>query len=234
MIYRLLPPIVALAAILASGVVHGLWSGRFGPPADLEAAAARLKNVPLVIGDWSGTEQTMNASQLKAAEAVGYISRHYEKVGTGASPEERVALDVTVLCGPTGPMAVHPPTVCFTATGLKQTTSTERMQVVETGTARRHELFDTLFGKDTAGESLRLRTLWSWTGTGLWQAPDSPRFTFAPQPYLYKIYVTRRLEPFAEGDVAPDGESEHDPREEFLEQFLPELNRALFPEPDKG
>ncbi|HUG92489.1 MAG TPA: exosortase-associated EpsI family protein [Planctomycetaceae bacterium] len=234
---RLLPPVLALAVILAAGVVHGLWSGRWGPSPDIEAASARLQSVPLIVGQWTGTDLPTDSRQLKAAEAAGHLFRQYV---WNKGPNESDSLgqpdtvNVLILCGPTGPMAVHPPTVCFTSVGLNQITPTARTRVADRDSPQPHELFETTFAKNTPEESVRLTTLWTWTATGHWQAPDAPRLTFARHPYLYKLYVTREIsaslnEP-AESEPDPEAAAGDTIEAKFLKALLPELNKALFGE----
>jgi hypothetical protein len=230
-IRRFLPLLLALAILLASGVVHGVWTGRFGPSPDMTAAAARLDKVPSVVGQWTATELPMDKEQLEAAEAAGFVHRQYIRHPDSAG-ESPVAVKVLILCGRTGPIAVHPPTVCFTSQGMKQVTPEQRTRVADKNSPRPHELFETEFAKHTPEQSVNLQTFWTWTATGHWQAPSSTRFTFARHPFLYKLYVTRELLPAEVRELAgadsQQTDQQTDPSLEFLDEFLPALNRALF------
>ena len=66
-----------------------------------------------------------------------------------------------------------------------------------------------------------LRIFWTWHGPAGWAAPEEARWQFASQPTLSKLYVVRETGGAA---VAPD----RDPCNDFLDVFLPELNRAVF------
>src|SRR5262245_44831048 len=100
-------PFVACAVLLASGVLHGLWSGRWQFSDEASKATERLEQVSLAIGDWDGDEHEIDSRQIRAAGATGYLSRRYVNRQTGE------VIWCTVLCGPPGPIAVHPPDVCF-------------------------------------------------------------------------------------------------------------------------
>jgi hypothetical protein len=67
-----------------------------------------------------------------------------------------------------------------------------------------------------------LEIYWAWNGGEGWAAPESPRFFFARFPVLYKLYVIREVSP-------REKRGKTDPYSEFLQDFLPELNRALTP-----
>ena len=46
----------AAAALVVVGLVHGYWTDRWTTSADTAAAAARLQDIPLNVGDWIGEE----------------------------------------------------------------------------------------------------------------------------------------------------------------------------------
>ncbi len=66
---RLLSWITALTLLVAAGVLHGLWSERWRPADALEAAAVRLEQVPLEIGDWQGKAIDTDAESFAQAGA---------------------------------------------------------------------------------------------------------------------------------------------------------------------
>src|SRR4051794_17378937 len=107
---RLLPFLGAAAVLTASGVVHGLWTDRWGAD-DLPAAAARLGRVPYQIGDWKGAPAEVDALMLAQAEAAGHLSRKYVNPSTGAE------VSVLVVCGRTSAIAVHTPDICYVRSG---------------------------------------------------------------------------------------------------------------------
>jgi hypothetical protein len=223
---RYLPLAVTLVLLASAGVVHGLWTNRWGLPPDIEAAAARLQAIPTTVGEWTSTEVPIDERQLILAEAVGHLSRRYERtIEQQNGPPVTQAVNVMVLCGPTGPMSVHPPTVCFTSAGLEQTYAERRMEVLPKDKSQPDTFFETEFVRSAAAAPLRMQTLWSWSPGDRWQAAGNPRFAFARAPFLYKIYVTR--ETLNRAADEPQSSDQSDPSIKFLEVFLPELNKAI-------
>lgn len=105
---------LAILAIAAGGVAHGLVTDRWGLPAQVAAISARVLTLPVEIDSWASTETPLDPRQLEMAGAVGATSRTYVDSITG----ERV--QIHVLAGRPGPISLHEPTVCFTGAGLTQ------------------------------------------------------------------------------------------------------------------
>src|SRR5262245_30731902 len=97
---RTLPLLAAFLLLALSGIVHGLWTGRWGPSPDLRAAAARCEEVPATVGDWEGHPFELDRRVLAAAEVQGYASRRYVNRRT------RESVSVLLVCGRPGPMSV--------------------------------------------------------------------------------------------------------------------------------
>src|SRR5262245_42628544 len=101
--------VTALAVVALSGLVHGLWTDRWGKPAILERALARVNEVPLKVGSWQGTAQDVDVETFRRAGAQAFWVRSYTDSQTGAS------VLVILMCGRAGRMAVHTPEVCYRA-----------------------------------------------------------------------------------------------------------------------
>ena len=223
---RYIPAISGLAIVVTGGLLHGFSTDRWGRDLDLEQAAGRLTTVPQTLGagsDWVSEEVPTNSRQLAQAEALGHFSRRFVKRGDGTTSNEGASVNVLVLCGRMGPIAVHPPTVCFTNSGLHQEKPEERYVVTGTAGAPLGEFFHSVFSRNVDGVPMRLQTFWAWYGPKGFQAPDNPRLAFAGEHFLYKIYVTRLLS----ADEPPLDES---PCVEFLRAFLPALQQHLTPD----
>src|SRR5690242_1787433 len=109
---RLVPAAVAVALVVLSGVVHGFWTGRWSaPPAG--DVAGRLDAVALDLGDWQGQKLEPDARQVDGMAGVLY--RRYVNRATGS------AVNVYLVCGRSGPVAVHTPDVCYGASGYQVT-----------------------------------------------------------------------------------------------------------------
>jgi len=207
---------VAAVCILGTGIAHGLKTERWWSSPALQQAASRLDELPSEIGDWTSKPVEMSERQLQQAEATNHFSRQYINRKTGA------VLSVMMLCGPPGPISVHPPTVCFTSQGFRLVAPETRYTLtLDDGTVL-GELFVGEFVRPSQTGTLIMRTFWGWNATGDWQAPDNPRATFAPlNNFLYKVYVSR-------GMVGLDEPLESDPCVDFMKELLAEAKKDLF------
>jgi hypothetical protein len=210
---RIVVGAIAVAAVLLTGLVHGFWTDRWTTNQATAAAAARLANVPNVIGEWEG--EPINAAPRQTDEIAGHLYRRYVNRQTGA------AVTVMLFCGRSGPMSIHTPDVCYQGGGF-EVGATARHTIPGTDGTPAAEFKTAPFYKASAADRSQLRIFWSWSAAGEWTVPNSPRFAFARRPFLYKLYVIR--------EMADSNEPlESDPCREFLRQLLPELQRCLFP-----
>jgi hypothetical protein len=201
---------VAIAAVLGltllSGVVHGYLDGRWSSKTDLIAVGKRLHDLPPRSGDWVLSE----TSEL--AEGAAEILRCYGsemRVYRNEKTDDRVT--VAVLFGPRGPIAVHTPEVCYSSVGTRQTR--ERQVESITTVAMHHELWSVQFSKD-GDPTPSLEVWYAWTAGSQWQASKYPRFWMAEN--LCKIQV-----------AGPVGDEGNQPCRQFLEEFLPDLEKIL-------
>jgi len=216
---RVLAQALAFLLLAVSGVVHGLWTGRWGPSAALEAAA-RCDRVAMTLGDWEGQATVLPPRHLAVAEIAGYVSRRYVNRGTGQT------VSVLLVCGRPGPIAVHAPTVCFEGSGYHMLDNEEKYTLQPSTDSGPANFRTVRFQKPgVAPETLRI--FWSWRGRGAWMVPDKPRLTFARSGFLYKLYVVHRLS-------SADDPLEEDPALDFLRLLLPELQRCLSPISDQA
>ncbi|MHC4875302.1 MAG: exosortase-associated EpsI family protein [Planctomycetota bacterium] len=220
-----IPLLSGLLLLIAGGIVHGMWTGRW-ESADLTGIAERVHDVPKQINDWICIEEgSVSDAELKMAELSSYSMRHYRNQRTGA------VVTMLLMCGPTGPVAVHPPTACYAGQGYEQIGETQLHRVAlakHVGDAERgsfqdatHHLMTARFRKPGRANSRKARIFWSWTTDGHWSTPASPRLEFAGCSVLFKLYVTHEAH-----DLLPlDGTT---PGEEFLRELLPAVRNAVF------
>ena len=204
----------AAAVLVASAVAHGVFTNRWGPPRDLRAASDRLANVPEVIGDWEARPMEVDSRQLAAAEAYGHLARRYVNRRTGDE------VSVLILCGRPGPVALHPPTLCYQGAGYSVMTAPEDFPV-RTPAGRVGSLQTIRMSKEGPNPE-PLRVFWGWSAGGPFATPDNPRRAYAGAGYLYKVYVVRRL-------GRAEEPLEADPAAGFVRELLPVLNAALAP-----
>ncbi|QDU36101.1 hypothetical protein Mal4_03840 [Maioricimonas rarisocia] len=206
---------LALIVTIGSGLAHGILTDRWGVPETVHEAAARLQNVPAAIPGWTSTDQEMDDRVLEQAGAIGYLARSYVNEQTGSN------VQVTVLCGRPGPLATHPPTVCFVNAGMMQVRPTESILIEPGDDAPPAEFQITDFDPPESAGTSRTRTLWSWSPDGRnWSAPEQSRIEFAKHQHLYKLYILSSTLPQEDEQLAPEVE-------QFIQQFLQQLGTAV-------
>ncbi len=212
--------VVAAAVIVGSAYAHGVWTLRWTGTHELEVAASSVTQIPKEFGDWTGEDIEVSARTMDQAGALGHISRRYENKGTGQS------VTVMLMCGLTGPLAAHLPTICLPNAGMNVATP-EKLYTVRRDESREWGQFAWAEFKGTQGGAVaRTRLFWAWSTDGLkWQAPSHPRVALAGYPYLFKIFVHRDLDP-NESKVAKGGDLREDPAVLFMQEFLPEVKKA--------
>jgi len=217
---RYLPIVALLGLLLAYGVAEGLWTHRWVESHAVQAAVDRLKDVPKTVGPWKcGEDMQLPDRQVARAEMAGYLSRNYVHGKTDQ------VLQVLLVCGPPGPTSLHPPEVCFQGAGFIQVGAKEQLEIKSDRNAQPAQFWVGRFQK-TGAMREQLRSAWAWSATGQWLAPQNPRFDFASEGALYKLYVNR--------EVTGLEEPREDPTSDFLKEFLPELNKTLFPPSSSG
>lgn len=204
--------LAAMLIIALTGVVHGLWTHRWGTNEDLIRAAARLKKADLNFEGWKGHDLELDPAKLKLAEIVGYRSWLAEQERT------QRAVSLLLLCGEHGPISVHTPQYCYGGVGYEMV-----------GDPVHHEftlpdgkiatLWTARFHKPEASGEPPLRIFWGWNDGAGWQAPEYPRASFFGA--LFKIYAVREMKSL-------DDPLESDPCVALLKQALPRLQKELF------
>lgn len=184
-------------------------------PAALQAAAAQLQEpLPQRIGNWQmfGPEQQLGDDEQRMLQCRAYVYRIYEHVQTGD------VISVALLLGPTGPIAVHTPEICYSSRDYS-ISDDRRETAIEDADHVAHTFWEIRATPNQAGP-LPLRVLYGWTTGAAWEATRRPRFAFGGSPYLYKLQLT--------GPVTADSPpSEFDPCQDFLAQFLAQAGPRL-------
>src|SRR5262249_9023634 len=93
----------AFVPLFFSGIVHGLWTDRWGLSAAPTASAERLQHIPLVLGEWRGEEVPIDADSSKGV--AGYLCRRYVN-------QRNEMVTVALVCGRPGAVVTHTPDVC--------------------------------------------------------------------------------------------------------------------------
>ncbi len=205
-------PLTAAALVISAGVVHGLWTDRWNLSDEPGASAARLGQVPMAIGDWQG--QVIDKDTQPPAGVVGYLCRRYVNSRSGA------AVTVVIVTARPGPACIHTPDACYVASGYQYS----GLQKYAMKTEPAAEFWTAPFFKQKAADQRNLRIFWAWNAAGSWQAPDSPRFTFARYPVLHKLYLIREM-------ATSEEPLDEDACIEFMKEFQPAFQRAMFGQP---
>ena len=200
--------IVALLMLAASGIIQGFWTDRWGASTQLAEAVARLERVPRYVGEWGADpkkDPPISDEELENAEVVGHLSRIYHHPTKGD-------VNLLLLCGRPGPIAVHSPEICFPGEGFN-------LEGGESVRVAKAEFRMIRVGKNKLLPE-HLRVFWSLSSGNGWSTPEDPRLTFVGSRFLYKLHVVRRLE-------KPDEPVKDDPTVEFLQVLLPILDEHL-------
>ena len=199
-----------LSLLGASGADAVLNRGLHDPAA-VKAAAARLNSIPEQIGAWTSSPEEIDERERRMAEIVGSVRRTYR------NSENGYVVSLTILCGASGPMSVHPPTACFEGVGYELSSGPSVVTFADADDTQ-SSLNRATFRLPGSQMSDVVRVFWGWSDDGKWTAPANPRLAFRGQPYLFKLYVVDRSLPRTD-DVRQS--------EAFLAEALPEIRREL-------
>jgi hypothetical protein len=208
---RFLVPALAISAIVASGVVHGYWTGRWDAADNAERSAARLRQLPLRLGDWQGQDLAVDPAEVGKVSA--YLYRRYINQRNGAS------VAVILASGRPGPVSIHTPDVCYTASGYESA----RWEVIAPSldpSLPAAQFKTAHFVKTKSAGQTHLRVFWAWNAGGAWAVPENPRLAFAGYPVLYKLHMVR--------DMASANEPlEEDPGMDLLRLLVAEFHKSV-------
>lgn len=206
----LLATLLTLGLTIVSGAVFGKMSNRWGPSKYSLAAAEKLESLPEDFGAWKlQSSEEMTETTVAMLECSGYISRVY------VNQESGEVVNVAVILGPAGPIAVHTPEVCYSSRAHKALGQRKSITIGDSD----DKFWALTFEKNDLSASL-IRVYYGWTRGNQWVAAKDPRFAFATSPYLYKIQLASYL------PAGTDLEG-NDPCENFLADFVPLLRDYL-------
>ncbi|MCC6420729.1 MAG: exosortase-associated EpsI family protein [Gemmataceae bacterium] len=214
---RLLPVAAAVVVLLFSGLVHGVWTDRWAELEDLHAAVARLDRLPLNLGEWQGEEVPMKNRQ--SSGLAGCLARRYVHRPTGK------AVTIFLGCGRPGPVSIHTPDVCYAASGFEVEAKKE-VALPADSACPGAAFYTSMLRHTRGGDRTQMRIFWSWHADGKWEVAENPRFTFARQQILYKLYVIREATGLNAG-LGRGGELSADPCVELMNQLLPAFRRQV-------
>jgi hypothetical protein len=199
--------------VASLGVVHGVYTDRWGPSGQLEQALAGLPRIPSRIDKWGGEDLPFDLQELSRAGIRGGVFRRYTNQDT------REEISFLVVCGRGGPISVHTPDICYAGAGYQQLDKEQRKEVA-IGDGSSHTFSVARFAKPGVVPT-QMEIYWTWSRDGIdWRAPENPRLALARAPALYKMYVSREFKPKSREESRPSCET-------FLRQALPAIRQAL-------
>jgi len=196
-----------------SGALDGRLTRRWGAGPGLAQAAERLAQLPEACGDWQLVQQfSLDEQTTDMLACAGYVNRAYLHPATGRM------VRVAVLLGPSGPISVHTPEVCYSSRNYARPGERQRLRLKDRG-ATEHQ-FWTVALRANDVDARMLLVSYAWSEGGPWQAPAHPRLHFSGQPRLYKL------------QLAVPGDAVDDPLQmaavrDFLADFLPLIGAHL-------
>jgi hypothetical protein len=202
---------LAVLLLVTSGVVHGLYSGRWSTTAELDAGIARVPTVPMEFDGWKAELGESNADEFAQAGAIAYWTRKYRKDGN-----EVLAI---LMVGRAGRMAVHTPEVCYAGAGYGLVGQPSPYLLKGAGDKELGTFWTASFKKPgPSGSDLQL--YWGWNDGAGWKAPDNPLWTYSGRPVLYKLYLSQQV-------VGMTGPTATNLMDDFLRSFVPVLDATL-------
>jgi hypothetical protein len=203
----------AFAMLAATGVAHGVLTDRWPLPG---ASAAPLTALPMTIGDWDGSAGELDPEVLARMGEGEALLRTYVNRVNGA------VVTIFLSAGRAGPIvASHRPESCYPGAGYAFAEPITRRSLSDGSEGPPQEFDVATFSKTERASPIHVRVFWSWSATGHWQIPTSPRLAFAGKRRVCKLYVIRQL---VQSKEPLDG----DPAQSFLEALIPEMNKSYF------
>lgn len=206
---------LGVCAVVGVTAVQGVLTERWGGK-DIAGELRRDADVleasfPREFGPWQMVGDTeADPTQLRAAGAVGHISREYKNADTGAR------IGVFVVCATPANASGHTPDRCYPSAGF-EIAEQEHREVIQLEDGTTAEAFSGSFKKP--GESLRI--MWTYAATGKWMAPQIARIELANFPAVYKLYAIVNETGLPRGEGTRIGL-------QFLSDLIPEFDRAIF------
>jgi len=191
--------VTVIVLTLASGSLYGHLTQRWGPAADLVAAADHVRSFPKTVGAWQLIEEsTMPVKTQQTLECAGYVNRTYLHQETGQS------IGLALIVGPAGPTAVHTPEICYSSRSYTIEAAAQKIFIDEQGPS----FWGIRFKSRHAGAP-PLQVYYAWNDGAQWEASENPRLQFGGRRLLYKIQVS--------GDAGSGfGKELSDPAREFI------------------
>ncbi len=180
----MIPRIAALLLLtVASALVHGRMTYRWGIPSELQEVSDAVGAIPKQLGEWKYVEDGHEMTEGVIAElgVTRYVSRIY------ANGQDSVTL--LLMAGKTGRLVRHTPDICYGASG--NTFLKEPSPVVLDVDGESHE-FRVLPIRPSSDLSGDFVVVYGFAHGGKFLSPSKPRLTYHGLPAVEKIQVLCR------------------------------------------
>jgi hypothetical protein len=219
---RYLPIALGVVLIVGLTIVQVRMTDRLSASnVTAEQRAALLKNVPMNIGDWHGTDKPVDEGVKQTAGAEGAVSRQYRNARTGE------VVDLWLIVGHGRAISAHTPDICYRSSGFAARAVENSMYpMMMEDESEVPFLTNTFFREDHLTGRQLYRVFWSWYSTEtdgdkvVWEAPSNARWYFGNTRALYKMYFTSVMRD-------PMETAEQSPCLQFAREFIPVVNKAL-------
>ncbi|MEL6107192.1 MAG: hypothetical protein AAFU85_14215 [Planctomycetota bacterium] len=166
---------IAIGATVFGAGFEGRLSHRWQNDARLVRLGAAATDLPDEFGGWKRIQTSEISGNAQRLLSCFSSSIHrFRNIETGRE------IEAAVLFGPSGPISVHTPDVCYSSREYRNLG--QRVRVSEG--ADRYWVID-FQSRDLEGNYLR--SIYAWSTAEHWEAPDSSRFQYAGEPHLVKV-----------------------------------------------
>jgi hypothetical protein len=197
---------LGLTMTVATGLVYGHLSQRWGAAPDLVAAGRHLESLPTQIADWELVrEEPIQKNVIEILSCAGFVNRQYVNRRSGDT------INIAIMVGPSGPISVHTPEVCYSSRAYSIQEPRE-FTAIPGEDGSEHSFWRVSFRSNNSyGDQLRV--YYAWAAEDTWRASEYPRFEYAGRPILYKLQISSLVA--READAEKD-----DPCKAFLAEML--------------
>ena len=214
--------VLAIGLTVAGGLLHGTLRNRWGTSANMKLAGKNLQEqFPTSFGDWElVVANELVESVERQLECDGFVNNVYKNSKTGA------IVNVAIVFGPSGPIAVHVPEVCYSSRDHKIVQERQVLKIPNEG--KEHSFWGLTFQSNKNSAEL-LRVCYSWTtGDQVWDASENARWDSMFSPFLYKVQIAATVPNSAGFDSKEIEIAEGaDPTRGFLRDFVPVFEKFM-------
>jgi hypothetical protein len=170
-----------------------------------------LKEIPLVLGEWKGQEDTLPPDIARATGCRDYVNRTYVDARTG------VRISVIILFGPPMEVIEHAPEKCYPLAGYSMVEGPLGRSVPAGD--HKVDFSSMIFQKGEGGNMDRQEVYYTWH-YGRWTPVRALTKQIERTPGMYKVHVARRA-------AEKESLDQTSPCESFLATLIPEIDKRM-------